>query len=114
MAILAHLSTGGAFFVDTPEGSLDIAYENRAGIMFADFVKQGFMLVLTANINTSRLLLALAEQCGSQKMSLCRMTTWTELSEVQIAEEQLFEAAYATIQNALQSGSATIEGETNA
>jgi DNA repair exonuclease SbcCD ATPase subunit len=115
MAILAFLSVehGGALFVDTPEGSLDIAYENRAGTMFADFVKQGFMLILTANINTSRLLLALAEQCGSSKMTLCRMTAWTELSEVQVAEEKLFEAAYATIQNALGTGTRAIEGDRN-
>ena len=99
MALLQFMSDNksGALLIDTPEGSLDIAYENRAGVMFAAFVKKGFSLVMTANINTSRLLLALAEQCGTALMTLCRMTTWTDLSEVQSAEEKRFTEAFDSI-----------------
>lgn len=99
MALLQFMSgnKSGALLIDTPEGSLDIAYENRAGVMFAAFVKKGFCLVMTANINTSRLLLALAEQCGTALMTLCRMTTWTDLSEVQSAEEKRFAEAFDSI-----------------
>jgi hypothetical protein len=90
-------------FIDTPEGSLDIAYESKAGEMFADFVNEGYHIVMSANINSSQLLQRLAKKCGQVKMELCRMTTWTELSEVQVEEEELFDQAYEVIENALAS-----------
>ena len=92
-----------ALLVDTPEGSLDIAYEARAGSMFAEFVRDGHQLIMTANINASQLLIRLAEQCGSDLMRLVRMTDWTPLSEVQADEEPLFDLAYANIEEALDS-----------
>jgi AAA domain len=104
MALIIHMSgqdSKGMLLIDTPEGSLDIAYENRAGDMFADFVELGYGIVMTANINSSRLLLALAERCGNEAMQLCRMTAWTELSDVQINEEALFDSAYSQIEKAL-------------
>jgi DNA repair exonuclease SbcCD ATPase subunit len=87
--------------IDTPEGALDIAYESRAGEMFADFVLHGFNIILTANINTSRLLLNLARLCGNKHMHLSRMTSWTELSEVQTQEEHLFIEALSAIEAAM-------------
>jgi hypothetical protein len=92
--------------VDTPEGALDIAYEKRAGDMFAKFVLDGFNLIFTANINTSQLLQSLALNCGKSHMRLHRMTSWTPLSEVQQAEETLFESAYEYINAALAKGPA--------
>ena len=94
---------GGSLYVDTPEGSLDIAYEARAGRMFADFTASGHSLVMTANINTSQLLLELATACRAEGMTLHRMTSWTELSDVQLSEEVLFEKAYDAIEKALVS-----------
>jgi energy-coupling factor transporter ATP-binding protein EcfA2 len=108
MALLKFTSPPGSkasLLVDTPEGSLDIAYEKRAGDMFARFVLDGFNLIFTANINTSQLLLALASNCGTSHMRLNRMTSWTELSEVQRAEENLFNNAYQQISAALAKGS---------
>lgn len=105
MALVQFMSgdvASATLCVDTPEGSLDIAYENRAGSMLALFVQRGFKVLMTANINSSRLLLALAEELGTAKMQLCRMTSWTELSEVQEHEEALFEKAYSTIEAALE------------
>ena len=89
-------------YIDTPEGSLDIAYESRAGKMFADFVKTNHHLVMTANINASQLLIALAKECGENNMSLKRMLEWTDLSEVQKAGEELFEKAYKNIEKAMK------------
>lgn len=106
MALLQFTSTeerSACLLIDTPEGSLDIAYESRAGDMFARFVRDGFNIIMTANINTSQLLLNLAAKCGPSRMHLCRMTTWTELSEVQKAEEHLFDQAYRQIVAALKS-----------
>jgi energy-coupling factor transporter ATP-binding protein EcfA2 len=104
MALIKYMSANedpGCLYLDTPEGSLDIAYETRAGRMIAQFVKNGFGCVMTANINTSRLLISLAEDCGSQHMVLHRMTTWAELTEVQTAEEELFDDAFAKIEKTL-------------
>ena len=95
--------SASTMFIDTPEGSLDAAYESRAGEMFAQFVKQGNSIVMTANINTSQLLRRLASRCQSDVMHLERMTEWAQLSEVQLAEEDLFEEAFAIIEQALTS-----------
>lgn len=106
MALAQRMSASGAscLFIDTPEGSLDIAYESRAGSMFGQFVMSGHQMVMTANINTSQLLRKLAATCGSDRMTLMRMTEWTSLSEVQSAEEELFDRAYEEIEDALEAG----------
>lgn len=104
MALAQHVSasTGpAALFVDTPEGSLDIAYEDRAGEMFAQFVRTGHDLIMTANINSSKLLRTLASTCGAEKMEIVQMTGWTELSDVQQNANKLFRDAFADIQSAL-------------
>jgi DNA repair exonuclease SbcCD ATPase subunit len=108
MALIGQISQGDevlpSLLIDTPEGSLDIAYEAKAGAMFSTFVKDGFGLIMTANINTSKLLLRMAGCCGPQLMTLERMTEWTTLSEVQAEEEGLFVEAYEEIVSALESG----------
>jgi len=98
---LSEADSPAALFIDTPEGSLDIAYERNAGAMFANFVLGGHDLIMTANINTSRLLLALARECGKDYMTLHRMTSWTDLSEVQLRDESEFEEAYDAIERAM-------------
>jgi DNA repair exonuclease SbcCD ATPase subunit len=105
MAMAQFMSSDDApagLLIDTPEGSLDIAYESRAGEMFAKFVKGGHSIMMTANINTSQLLQKLARECGAKRMTLTRMTTWTDLSEVQVQEGDLFHKAYATIEKELR------------
>ena len=104
MALTQHMSdptSRGAMFIDTPEGSLDIAYEKRAGDMLAMFATTGHQIIMTANLNTSKLLLALAHDCGRHRMQLCRMTDWAELSQVQQEEEVLFDEAYRDIETAM-------------
>lgn len=107
MTIIKYMATeigSGVMLIDTPEGSLDIAYESRAGEMFAQFVEDGFNIIMTANINTSLLLRRLAIKCGAKSMHVEKMTEWTDLSEVQQASEHLFTAAYAQLQNDLATG----------
>jgi DNA repair exonuclease SbcCD ATPase subunit len=87
--------------VDTPEGSLDAAYESRAGDMFARFATGNSQLIMTANINTSQLLIRLAKRCGFERMRLARMTEWTDLTAVQVEEEQIFNEAYEAIEESL-------------
>ncbi|MBK7829707.1 MAG: hypothetical protein IPJ59_31635 [Nannocystis sp.] len=107
MALAQYMSAAedkATLFIDTPEGSLDIAYENRAGDMLAMFASRGFPMIMTANINTSRLLISLAKKLGRSKMVLERMTSWAELSKVQSEQEVLFREAYDAIERCLDSG----------
>jgi DNA repair exonuclease SbcCD ATPase subunit len=92
-----------SLIIDTPEGALDIAYEARAGDLLAAFAENGDQLLMTANINSSQLLLRMAKRCGDAKMQFLRMTAWTTLSRVQQEEEGLFEKAFADIEGALSS-----------
>ncbi len=101
MALSQYLSpaeNSSTLFIDTPEGSLDIAYESRAGKMFAQYVNSNNKIIMTANINTSMMLINLAKECGEGRMTLHRMTTWAELSEVQLEESNLFNYAYNEIE----------------
>jgi len=105
MALTQHMSditSPGGMIIDTPEGSLDIAYEKRAGEMLVMFAETGHQIVMTANLNSSQLLLAMARRGGPARISFCRMTDWAELSEVQAEEEQLFVDAYEAIDKALK------------
>ena len=96
MALLQLISSEQApstLILDTPEGSLDIAYEKRAGTMLAKFVDKNNRVLMSANLNSSQLLLALARECGEQKMSLVHMMEWADLTLVQRQEAELFEEA---------------------
>ncbi len=107
MALAQQMSSSNhpaCMYIDTPEGSLDIAYEARAGSMFAGFVEDGNQLIMTANINTSKLLHKLASTCGREHMQLLRMTEWTYLSDVQQEAEGAFQSAYGEIEESLESG----------
>ncbi|HSZ85731.1 MAG TPA: hypothetical protein VK787_06850 [Puia sp.] len=99
---LSSKSDPAMLMIDTPEGSLDIAYESRVGNMFAEYAvyyKQN--LFMTANINASQLLISLAEKCGKNKMKFRRMLDWTDLSEIQKEGENLFKKVYSNIETAL-------------
>jgi hypothetical protein len=105
MALAIYLSRPGeeaTMIIDTPEGSLDIAYESRVGTMFAEFVIVYHQnIIMTANINASELLVTLAKKCGKEKMRFRRMLEWTELGPVQKQGEYLFERVYKNIERAL-------------
>lgn len=103
MALAEFMSPGAAtLLIDTPEGSLDITYEARAGQMFSEFAERSNHIVMTANLRSSALLLRLAERQTHSGMQIERMTDWTDLSEVQQAEETLFDEAYEEIERTLQ------------
>lgn len=106
MALATYLSkenNEATMLIDTPEGSLDIAYESRVGKMFADFVVDyNQNMMMTANINASQLLISLAEKCGENKMQFRRMLDWTDLTEIQKEGEYLFEKVFKNIEIALK------------
>lgn len=102
MALSEMITDGPAtLMIDTPEGSLDITYEARAGAMFSRFVAEKNRLLVTANLRSSELVRRLANLQTNKRMKLARMTEWTDLSEVQQAEERLFIDAYEDIEKAL-------------
>lgn len=109
MTLVEFISNDSStLLVDTPEGSLDIAYEARAGAMFSKFVSENQRLLLTANLRSSHLVLRLAEIQGNEGMQIVRMTDWTELSTVQKGEEKLFYRAYEDIESALSDRSSQL------
>lgn len=101
MALVDLIADSATLYIDTPEGSLDIAYESKAGEMFAQYASGGRRLVMTANINTSQLLLELAKICKSERMNIERMTDWTVMSNVQQDENERIEEAFSNIALAL-------------
>jgi len=87
-------------FIDTPEGSLDIAYENRVGKMFAHFIDiYSQNILMTANINSSQLLVSLAKNIKNGKMAIKRMLDWKDLSIVQKEEEKLFKEYFESLES---------------
>ena len=103
MALTEFMSGSAAtMLIDTPEGSLDITYEARAGDMFSNFAQRGNAILMTANLRSSALLRRLAERQGRSGLALERMTDWTDLSEVQRQEEQLFVQTYAELEKSFQ------------
>lgn len=99
---LSEKKNGATMMIDTPEGSLDIAYESRVGNMFAEYATvYNQNLFMTANINASQLLISLAEKCGKYKMKFRRMLEWADLSEIQKEGETLFKRVYTNIETAL-------------
>lgn len=95
-------STCASLLIDTPEGSLDITYEARAGLMFSRFAQGGNNILMTANLRSSALLLRLGQIQKNEGMQLSRLTDWASLSEVQREEEGLFIGAYAEIEEAME------------
>lgn len=78
-------------YIDTPEGSLDLAYEAQAGAMIARFARAGHKVFMTANINTSQLLGAIASNSKSNEFAFQRLYHWTQMSSVQEKQEDKFE-----------------------
>jgi hypothetical protein len=87
----ASNGSGAPLYIDTPEGSLDLAYEDQAGQMIARFASEGHKVFLTANINTSELLASIASNAKACGMEIQRLYQWTEMSEVQEQHEAKFE-----------------------
>lgn len=99
---LSNKKNPATLIIDTPEGSLDIAYESRVGNMFAEFVTTyNQNLLITANINASQLLISLATKCGKRKMTFKRMLDWTDLSLIQREGEALFKSIFIKIEKIL-------------
>lgn len=90
-----------SMLIDTPEGSLDIAYETNAGSMFYEYIAANQKMIITANLNSSGLIQTLAEKTKLSKFELISMLKWAKLSSVQNAHFELFEESISTIKSKL-------------
>lgn len=90
-----------SMLIDTPEGSLDIAYETNAGAMFSEYVNSNQKMIITANLNSSGLIRTLAENTKAERFELINMLHWAKLSSVQSHHFELFSDAIAEIQKRL-------------
>jgi DNA repair exonuclease SbcCD ATPase subunit len=106
MSLAIYLSSSkkeATLLIDTPEGALDIAYENRVGKMFAHFINSYSQnMLMTANINSSELLVSLANNIKNDKMVMRRMLDWIDLSIVQKEEEKLFKKYFNNVESLLR------------
>lgn len=108
MSIIETFVEGtSTLLVDTPEGSLDIAYETRAGLLFGRFVAGDNCLVLMNNLNSSNLLKQLTEQSSPADMAIFKMIEWARLSDVQIESAPLFDGVYKELIASLNDPGAT-------
>lgn len=102
MSIIETFSADAStLIVDTPEGSLDIAYETRAGMLFAQFVSSAHSLVIMSNLNSSNLLGRLTQLSSPSQMEIFKMIEWSRLSDVQIMSAPLFDRVYAELDASL-------------
>ena len=106
MAIVTFVCTktgaSTSMLVDTPEGSLDIAYETNAGSMFYEYIVAHQKVIITANLNSSGLIQTLADKTKSEKFELINMLKWAKLSSVQNTHFELFEKSISTIESKLE------------
>lgn len=91
-----------SMLIDTPEGSLDIAYETNAGSMFFEYVAANQKMIITANLNSSGLIQTLATKTKLDKFELISMLKWAKLSSVQNTHFQLFEKSISFIESRLE------------
>ena len=88
--------------IDTPEGSLDIAYETNAGSMFYEYIAANQKMIITANLNSSGLIQTLAGKTKFEKFELISMLKWAKLSSVQNTHFELFGRSISTIESKLE------------
>lgn len=90
---------GGTMLLDTPEGSLDIAYEVNAGNMLTKYASEETQLILTANINSSGLLYQIVQKSHKDKISLIDLKQWSLLTEVQNNNINILDDALSKIRS---------------
>jgi hypothetical protein len=81
----AQSNTGETFcIVETPEGSLDLAYEENVAKMYLEFAKQGHSIIATSNLNSSKFLETLFKHLGDDpKRNVLDLLAYGRLTSVQ-------------------------------
>ncbi len=80
------------FVVETPEGSLDLAYERNVADMYIEFSSYGHSIIVTSNLNSSNFLGGLYDCLGDDQEKQYRtldLLQYGRLSSVQRREEHM-------------------------
>lgn len=79
------------YIVETPEGSLDLAYERNVADMYIEFGDYGHTIIITSNLNSSNFLGGLYEHLDDQEKQkrTLDLLRYGRLSAVQQQEEHL-------------------------
>lgn len=95
----AQSNTGETFcIVETPEGSLDLAYEENVAKMYLEFAKQGHSIIATSNLNTSNFLAELFKHLGANpKRKVLDLLAYGRLSSVQRRHKKDFNKSLARL-----------------
>jgi DNA repair exonuclease SbcCD ATPase subunit len=83
--------------VETPEGSLDLAYEKNVADMYLAFANQGHAIIVTSNLNSSNFLNELSGQIESNKGQILDLLAYGRLSSVQTGHLDGFNDRLATL-----------------
>lgn len=88
----AQANTGKTFcIVETPEASLDLAYEENVAKMYLEFAKQGHSIIATSNLNSSKFLVELFKHLGDDpKRKVLDLLAYGRLSTVQGSHKKDF------------------------
>lgn len=100
--VCSKTTASTSMLIDTPEDSLDIAYETNAGSMFYEYIAANQKMIITANLNSSGLIQTLAGKTKFEKFELISMLKWAKLSSVQNTHFELFERSISTIESKLE------------
>lgn len=100
--VCSKTTVSTSMLIDTPEGSLDIAYETNAGSMFYEYIAANQKMIITANLNSSGLIQTLADKTKFEKFELISMLRWAKLSSVQNTHFELFERSISIIEGKLE------------
>jgi len=97
------MSTGSPTFyiAETPEGSLDLAYERNVATMYLEFANAGHSVIITSNLNSSRFLQTLYAALGDEHNREDRtldLLKYGRLSTVQQRERRDFKRAITQLQ----------------
>lgn len=88
------------YIAETPEGSLDLAYERNVANMYLEFSNSSHSIIITSNLNSSNFLQSLYTVLESQKGSDKRtldLLKYGKLSEVQKREKESFDERYVQL-----------------
>lgn len=82
-----HCDQPTFYIIETPEGSLDLAYEMNVAEMYVEFSKQEHVIIVTSNLNTSNFLSGLYGALGNAEARQLRTLDLLQigrLSQIQI------------------------------
>jgi hypothetical protein len=78
------------YIVETPEGSLDLAYERNVADMYLEFSSYGHSIIVTSNLNSSNFLRGLYDHLGDDRQDrTLDLLRYGRLSLVQKQEQHL-------------------------